>query len=576
MRKILHRTWHLITIFSVSVGVFSTLSAQDKREWAPWEKFKPSFSVQSDMLFSLDDKAAGNKSWMGNSYVTGTLRNNYLELGLRYEDLLRPMLGHEPEQGRGIPHLHLKGYVGKYAEVTLGDFYDQFGSGILFRSYEERTLGIDNAVRGAHVLLTPYDGIRVKGFVGQQRNYFDRTARLFTNERGYIRGGDGELAIQQWVPSMRDKRMTLSVGGSYINKVEGDEIIPVATPPGMTGAMRLNLPRQVHAFGGRAKFSVGNWAFNGEYAYKSSDPTASNHYIYSPGSVAMLSTSYSRKGLSLLLQAKRSKNFNFLSARSSVGTPLHINHLPAFTANHTYTLAALYPYATQPDGEWAFQGDFRYTIPRGSLLGGKYGTGIRVNYAHVRGLKNVGTDRLPLDAPEKDLYGTDGYSHPFFGMGQLYYSDLNIELSKKFSRTVSVAFNYYHQIYNQQVVEGHAINNPLVYSNIFVLDGKFKLAPNYTLRTELQYLNSRQAEGSWLFGLAELSIAPKWMISLSDQYNMTVTKQHYYMGTVAYSAGNHRVQLGYGRTRAGINCSGGVCRYMPETKGIYLTYNGTF
>ena len=154
----------------MSAGFLSTLSAQDKKEWAPWEKFKPSFSVQSDMLFSLDDKAAGNKSWMGNSYVTGTLRNNYLELGLRYEDLLRPMPGHEPEQGRGIPHLHLKGYVGKYAEVTLGDFYDQFGSGILFRSYEERTLGIDNAVRGAHVLLTPYDGIRIKGFVGQQRN----------------------------------------------------------------------------------------------------------------------------------------------------------------------------------------------------------------------------------------------------------------------------------------------------------------------------------------------------------------------------------------------------------------------
>ena len=55
--------------------------------------------------------------------------------------------------------------------------------------------------------------------------------------------------------------------------------------------------------------------------------------------------------MSLLLQAKRSENFNFLSARSSVGTPLHVNHLPAFTANHTYTLAALYPYATQPDGE---------------------------------------------------------------------------------------------------------------------------------------------------------------------------------------------------------------------------------
>ena len=50
-----------------------------------------------------------------------------------------------------------------------------------------------------------------------------------------------------------------------------------------------------------------------------------------------------------------------------------------------------------------------------------------------------------------------------------YYSDFNFELSKKFSRTVSITFEYYNQIYNQQVVEGHAINNPLVYSNIFCL-----------------------------------------------------------------------------------------------------------
>ena len=75
---------------------------------------------------------------------------------------------------------------------------------------------------------------------------------------------------------------------------------------------------------------------------------------------------------------------------------------------------------------------------------------------------------------------------------------------------------------------------------------------------------------------AELSIAPNWVISLSDQYNIDMTKEHYYMGSLAYATGSHRLQLGYGRTRAGINCSGGVCRYMPETKGIYLSYNGSF
>lgn len=211
MRHFVQRLCLLSCLFIAGLTV---LSAQSNSDWKAWNKFKPSFSVQSDMLFSLDDKASGYESWMGNSYITGTLRNNYLELGLRYEDLLRPMPGHEPEQGRGIPHLHLKGFIGQYGEVTLGDFYDQFGSGILFRSYEERTLGIDNAVRGVHVALTPYDGVRLKGFTGQQRNYFDRTFRLFNKERGFISGGDGELAIHQWVPALRDHQMTLTLGGS--------------------------------------------------------------------------------------------------------------------------------------------------------------------------------------------------------------------------------------------------------------------------------------------------------------------------------------------------------------------------
>ena len=33
-------------------------------------------------------------------------------------------------------------------DVTIGNFYDQFGSGLVFRSYEERNLGIDNAMDG--------------------------------------------------------------------------------------------------------------------------------------------------------------------------------------------------------------------------------------------------------------------------------------------------------------------------------------------------------------------------------------------------------------------------------------------
>ena len=66
------------------------------------------------------------------------------------------------------------------------------------------------------------------------------------------------------------------------------------------------------------------------------------------------------------------------------------------------------------------------------------------------------------------------------------------------------------------------------------------------------------------------------MLSISDLYNVGETHLHYYMGNVAFSTGAHRLQLGFGRTRAGYNCSGGVCRYVPASKGFSLSYYFNF
>ena len=45
---------------------------------------------------------------------------------------------------------------------------------------------------------------------------------------------------------------------------------------------------------------------------------------------------------------------------------------------------------------------------------------------------------------------------------------------------------------------------------------------------------------------------------------------------MTYTAGAHRLQLSYGKTRAGYNCSGGVCRFVPASKGLQASYNFTF
>ena len=295
----------------------------------------------------------------------------------------------------------------------------------------------------------------------------------------------------------------------------------------------------------------------------------------------MLSASYSKRGLSLLLQAKRSENMSFKSKRNVLGISSAINHLPAFTQEQTYALAALYPYATQlADGEWAYQAEMGYNFKRKTALGGRYGMNVKVSYSYVRAIDR--TALTPQSTPltssltksNMAFAGTEGYTSKFFKWGdQTYYQDLNILLERKLSSAFKLNLMYMNQRYNKTVVEGEG---GMIHSNIFVADGKYQFSNNVTLRVEAQYLTTKQDEGDWLFGLAELSLARHWMITVSDQWNNGLTDIHYYQGLVTYNRGAHRLQAGYVRTQAGYNCSGGVCRWIPAQKGFMLSYTYNF
>ena len=273
---------------------------------------------------------------------------------------------------------------------------------------------------------------------------------------------------------------------------------------------------------------------------------------------------------SLLLQAKRSENMSFRSRRTMSGTSSFINHLPPFTHDQTYALPAQYPYATQFDGEWAFQAEAGYTFKKQTPLGGKYGTKVKVNFSHVRGL-DQGELKNPFH-PDIPM-GSDGYKTSFFKMGETYYQDIDVQIDKRFTRDFSLVFMYMNQRYNMTVVEGHG---GMITSNILVADGKYKFSPKLTLRCELQYQFCKGDRGDWAFGLAELSWAPHWMFTVSDMWNCGESKIHFYQALVTYSLKSHRIQAGYGRTDAGYNCSGGVCRWVPATRGFTFSYNYTF
>ena len=154
-----------------------------------------------------------------------------------------------------------------------------------------------------------------------------------------------------------------------------------------------------------------------------------------------------------------------------------------------------------------------------------------------------------------------------------YYQDLSIQVARRLTKGIKLNLMYMNQLYNKTIIEG---DGGMIHSDIFVADALFQLARNTRLRTELQYLTTKQDECDWAFALAELSLAPHWMVTVSDMWNCGTTDLHYYQGLVTYNIGSHRIQAGYGRTRAGYNCAGGVCRYVPATKGFTLSYNYNF
>lgn len=566
------------------------------------DKVYISGSLQSDMLVPQADSVIGTGKvtdrFLSNTYLNLNLGSKYIDAGARLELLTKPLPGFEQGfAGAGIPNFYVTGKFGKNT-LTVGNFYDQFGSGFIFRTYEERSLGIDNSLRGARLFLQPYKGIRFKLLGGVQRVYFNYNAENafgFDPSNGAVWGTDLELSINEWSRKMQENGWNLMLGMSFVSKYQPDEDIY------RTLDQRLNLPKNVGAADFRMQLHKGNWGFVAEYALKGNDPSADNEYIYKKGSAMMLSGTYSQRGMSAMLQVKRSDNMAFRSIRTQRGSAAFINHLPAFTQTHTYALAALHPYATQPMGEWAIQGSLGYTFRKGTKLGGKYGTTFKLNASYVCGLKKTYLDDLEgnpyLFDGERNTHhnikGSDGYTAPFFGFGETYYTDINLEFSKRITKTFYLNATYLFQQYNPRVI----VSEPedLMTSNILIVEGRNQISKKFTLRYELQYLMAsrysgttdetsdtfrkpieRSNQGDWVFALVEASLFGNLMVFAQDMYNVGSTGLHYYNAGLTYNLGSHRIQMAYGRTKAGYNCSGGVCRYVPAFKGLQISYNMNF
>lgn len=150
---------------AAALAATTTATAQENND----DKFVVSGSIQSDVIIPQEDTEIGAKKYnewaLTNTYADIAARSNHLDAGLRFEFTKHPLPGYADTdksfKGWGVPNFYIKTHFDKF-DLTLGTFYEQFGSGFILRTYEERSLGIDNSLLGGKLVLRPAKGVQIK------------------------------------------------------------------------------------------------------------------------------------------------------------------------------------------------------------------------------------------------------------------------------------------------------------------------------------------------------------------------------------------------------------------------------
>lgn len=433
---------------------------------------------------------------------------------------------------------------------SVGYIYDQIGSGVLFRAYENRGLLIDNALIGIELKYKLTNNITLKGFTGQQKNNngvnnlrYGPVLRGFNAEGDYIAG---KIQLNPGVGFL-DRILDAGSMDQVVSRINSQDINTRFVP-------KYNM----YAFTAYNTLTYKNFSWYMEGAYKTHEAVmfTDNLLRDKPGNVQYTSMSYGRKGLALSLSGKRTQDFVMRTSPNEELLNGMVNWQPIIAVLRPERLMSRYTPQSQDFSEMA--GTANLNISPNDL------TNFTLTYTNINTLDN---HKLYREAFAEAYY--QGWKNWIF-QGGVQYLEYNVELYQ--SRTIP---------------------NPVLYAVTPFVEATYRISDVKSLRGEIMYQSTKQDYGSWVFALLEYNLAPKWSISVSDMYNVVMNKDenninyrefgfqskkadHYYSVFTAYTKGPHRFTLAYVKQIDGINCTGGVCRYEPAFSGVKATVTSSF
>lgn len=511
-------------------------------------------SLESQIAYYTDDDKIINTEetrLRSNNYIRFNYSRKKFQASVQFESYYQEaILGYSPELNKdlGLSTVSI-GYTNKSLEVSAGYLYDQFGSGLIYRAWEDRQLGLNNALIGGKVKYHFKDRVALVAFLGNQKNGFDIS-------KGTLLGLNAIIKL--------NPVFNLDMG--FVSRYEDFE----SSNPDFSDYTNL--------YQAKLQFAKDQMYGSLEYVYKSDDALVEfgqviDNRLFS-GNALSLNLGYFKSGFGLDATFRRLENMSMYTDREAYGNiynELIVNYIPALTKQHNFGLSNIYVYQAQPQlsfisggkaGEIGQQVDLYYQFSKPNTLAEKYKTILAFNYASWYGLK------ANFDV-EKRTYSSD-----FFKYGDRYYSDINVALDNEWSEKLKTKLFWMNQFYNSEQLEA---STGTVNTNIIAIESYYSIRPFSEIHVQIEHLWTADDKKNWFGALLEYQFLKNYSLYINDLYNYgndnEIERIHYYNVGGSYRYRKTKFSLNYGRQRGGLLCVGGVCRFVPKSNGITFAMN---
>jgi hypothetical protein len=472
------------------------------------------FSNQLEYSFNIENKIEILENWLNLDY-----NKNIFSAGLRFE-VFQPN-DPDPSISRGkvkyadIAYKYIGVDIGDVEEglnITVGNFYELFGRGLVLKSYEDRNIRIDNNLLGVKVEGN-YKGFTLTALSGSAANIINERQDILHAVDFQYNGFD-----------------FIKLGTTFASNL-----------PPIDGIARTTLASM------RMQPSIWNFDVYAEYGIKSNKDIQSQIFDddeWKIGEAFYGSLNFYYDVFSIVGEYKYYDNYAFTSSDGTI----FYNTPPSLRKEYTYVLLNRHPSPLDQSSEEGYALEVNYNFSDETSVIANYG--ITQTLPAGSYYQRVNNFSLPITTQLEEVYlqATHNWNESFTTIAALGYNE---ELSTNTKNITPILENkfYFDDINTIKLVLEHQQTENLstdekYYDNVIAIE--YLRSPNFnvSLVTEIQ---TKEPEAG------------------------NIVRKVWSFIQFGYKLGNHTdISLLIGTRQAGNICIGGICRYEPAFQGVEI------